>query len=612
MCGIAGYIDTTISNEARDPLLEKMLESIAHRGPDARGKWFDGPVALGHNRLAIIDLSDDGLQPMHREHLHLIYNGEIYNYIEIKEELQKLGYTFKSHSDSEVILVAYQEWGAKCVLRFVGMWSFAIWNSNTRELFCSRDRFGIKPFYYIQDGSRFYFGSEYKLLRQTPVFRSDLNMNQVARSLQLGWSTYADETYFSCIQQLEAAHNLTISSKGISIERYWDIEANRYNYTGSEKAHYDFRELLRDATRIHMRSDVEVAVCLSGGIDSSSLCSLIAEGNPNSRFHTFSIYYDGEGEVDERSFIAKVTDKYPQIISHLHRPDLKNVDEIFQDVIEKSDVPITGSSPVSHYYLVQQIKKAGIKVVLDGQGADEYLGGYVMAFYRKIADDLRAGRMSKVYKTLAAFHAKLDQPYSKLPDFFAKGLLCAVKNENDLFNFEFEKYYPFAVRKELLQGVPVQLKEYGNSKLDNYLYNALYYTSLPTILHYVDRMTMSGSIESRVPFLDHRLVEFSFSLPAEEKIRLVQTKSILRNAVKDILPKEIYERKDKKGFVTPGEDKWLRGPMKHLLDLNFSRLDFLDKDKVNGIIGRYKNGRNHDSRLVWRLAMLNYWLNKNG
>ncbi len=611
MCGIAGFIDPTLKNSDREPLLENMLQAIAHRGPDARGKYIEGAVALGHNRLSIIDLSADGNQPMHSRNLSIAFNGEIYNYIELRDELVNCGWTFSSKSDTEVILAAYFYWGSDCVNKFLGMWSFVIWDKQKKELFCSRDRFGIKPSYYTLNGGCFYFSSEYKSLKLSPYFKSDLNYNQVARSLQLGWCTYFDQTYYSSIAQLNAGCNLIYKDGEVKIHNYWKVNTNRYNYHSHDEACYEFRNLLKDAVKIHMRSDVEVAICLSGGIDSSSLTSLIADVYPSINFHSFSIYYDGENEVDERPFINEVLRKYPQVIPHFYKPDNNIIPDFFSDVVDKSDVPITGSSPISHFYLVKKIHEAGIKVVLDGQGADEYLGGYTPAYYRRMADLMSCGEISKSMSMMNAVAKDQGFNISERVKYLGKSVLSLLRNEQDLFKLEFEKYYPFLMRKEYLKGDLISLDSFGDSKLDNYLCHALDATSLPTILHYVDRMTMSFSVESRVPFLDHRLIDFAFSMPGNEKVNGSQTKSILRETLKDLLPEKIYSRKDKKGFVTPGENKWLRGSLGYLLDLDYNQLAFLDRDKVRALISEFRNGNNKNAKLVWRLALLDYWLKKN-
>jgi asparagine synthase (glutamine-hydrolysing) len=611
MCGIAGFIDR-FNGEQQNTLISKMLESIGHRGPDFRGVWTSGEVALGHNRLAIVDLTVDGNQPMEKFDLQIVYNGEVYNFVELRDELRKHGYDFKSSSDTEVILTAYYHWGESCVERFEGMWAFAIWDSKKKTLFCSRDRFGIKPFYYIFKNGAFYFASEYKALKFSPLFKNDLNIDQVSRSLQLGWCTFHNETYFKDINQLEAGHNLKYTDRRINIERYWQIQPGRYKYIDHETAKNDFRLLLEDAVKKHMRSDVEIAVCLSGGIDSSSLTGLIVHLFPDLKFQTYSIYYDGQGEVDERPFINEVTARSSNIIPLLYKPDKNVIPDFFNDVVEKSDVPITGSSPISHYYLVKKIRENGIKVVLDGQGADEYLAGYIPAYYRWIGSDLQSMHFNKAFQKLKQVQREKELTIGGLAAYFGKSLLSALNAEKSLMNVEYKRYYPFLVKQGLLSNSRIDFESVKYNRLDDYLFHAITDSSLPTILHYVDRMTMSFSVESRVPLLDHRLVDFAFSLPSTEKIRNGVTKAILRESVKDLLPEKVYHRKDKKGFVTPGEDVWLRGQLKWLLNIDYKNLDFIDSSIAKKVVQSYLNGDNSNARLVWRLGLLNYWLKKNG
>jgi len=242
MCGIAGFYDERMVREDRNGLMDQMLETIAHRGPDARGIRHYGPLTLGHNRLSIIDLSEEANQPMERELNSLIFNGEIYNYVEVREDLKRLGYTFHTTSDTEVILVAYEAWGESCVERFMGMWAFALWDGQKQKLFCSRDRFGIKPFYYIWRDGRFYFASEVKALRKSPLFSSILNKAQVGSFLQLGWVTYAGETFFEVLEQLPAAHNLTLAEGRVHISRYWDLPNAPKVVLSFEEAKESFRQ----------------------------------------------------------------------------------------------------------------------------------------------------------------------------------------------------------------------------------------------------------------------------------------------------------------------------------------------------------------------------------
>jgi asparagine synthase (glutamine-hydrolysing) len=610
MCGIAGFIDPSLRNDEAEKTITSMLRCISHRGPDATQNWIQLPVVLGHNRLSIIDLSEDGNQPMHHFDSAIIFNGEIYNYIEVRDELINKGYKFQTKSDTEVILAAYREYGRNCVNKFVGMWAFALWDKLTSELFCSRDRFGIKPFYYIHEGDKFYFGSEYKVLKQTSVFSNELNLDQVSRGLQLGWVCYDDETYFSKMKSLPAGCNLTFKNSKIQIDNYWDLNANagpRIKCIDDAKG--ELYKLLTESVSIHMRSDVEIAICLSGGIDSSTLTGFMTKVFPQNNFKSYSIYYDGKNEVDERPFINAVVNKYPSILPRFYNPKPNEIIERFDKIMHQVDVPSTGSSNFSHYYLLEKIKEEGIKVVVDGQGADEYLAGYMHAMYRYNGSLIRSLSLRKLIANVNQNSKNQSHSVLDLYKSLGKSALSTVMDEMKLYSLEYKNYFPFLVKIEQNK-IPFKLKRKYDDPLSNFLYHQMFHTSLPTILHYVDRMTMAHSVESRVPFLDHRLVEFAFRLDNNLKISKGVTKRVLRETAKDLLPQEVYCRKDKKGFVTPGENIWLRGAMKHLLDIDYSKMDFLQKEKTKNLINEYKAGDNRNSKLIWRVATLNYWIKK--
>lgn len=607
MCGIAGIIDFKQQHRNNPELLKSMLKIQHHRGPDATGVWTDDPAFLGHNRLSIIDLSDAGNQPMHYKNYSLIFNGEIYNYVELKKELELLGHKFVNHSDSEIIPHAYEQWGSDCVKRFVGMWSFVIWDTTNQSLFVSRDRFGIKPFYYLHNSGNLTFASEIKTLKVSPLFSNDINISQVSRGLQMGWLGYHDETYYNSVKALPAAHNLFFDKNGLRVERYWDIETGKYSSLTFEEKCNEFRRLFADSIRIHMRSDVPVASCLSGGLDSSAIVSMVQELNPGMNYKSFSIYYEGEGDVDERPFIREVIKKYPAIQPFYYSPSEKEVSEEFHKALYHSDVPVTGSSFISQYFLMKLISTHGIKVVLDGQGADEYLAGYMHSFYRLIAGMLKKLDLSDAIKETSRINKRLGNNKSKTISHFAKSVLSSVKNEQQLYALEYERYYPFmTVIND--SPAPFKLSEQNGSRMDEFLYNLIFTTSLPSLLHYEDRNSMAFSIESRVPFLDHRLVEFVFSLTDGDKINKAETKYILREALKTILPFAIYSRKDKKGFVTPGENKWLRGPLNFLLEPATPLPELINKEKAQRVFRDYKNGDNSKATLVWRLATLSEWM----
>lgn len=608
MCGIAGnYYFSNIEKEFTYSLTHKMLKTIIHRGPDHTSIWQnESGVSLGHNRLSIIDLSNAANQPFHYLHLSVVFNGELYNYVEVKEELKAKGYKFKTQSDTEVLLASYLEWGEDCVNHFMGMWAFALWDEKHQKLFCSRDRFGIKPFYYIHNASSFSFASEYKALRTLPFFDSKLNLNHVYRSLNLGIVDYRDETYYECISHLPAAHNLIVKEDKLKRYQYWDIvNTGTLDISFEDKVEI-FRDKMIDSIDKHMRSDVVVGACLSGGLDSSTIASIVGKFHSDTKFNTYTVYYDGNGDVDERPFAKTVTNKYSNLIPYYLQPSENDVRDDFEKIMYHQDIPLPGSSPISQYFVMKLAHAHGAKVLLDGQGSDEYLGGYLHSFYRLIGDNLFSVNPWKGFSIMKDHINIHDLGMSQSITRFGKSILSGLFSEDTMSQIEYQYGMPFLPLKT---NKVIHLNDKKDSRLNSFLYNLLFTTSLPSLLHYEDRNSMAFSIESRVPFLDHNLVEFAFQLAAEDKIHQGMTKHILRESMRGILPDEITNRKDKKGFVTPGEVKWLRGPLKFLLDeIDYTPLDFLDILKTKRIIENYKKGDNSNAKLVWRVAVLSYWL----
>ena len=602
MCGIAGFYDQQLDAGERNQMIAKMLSSMAHRGPDARKSLTQENLTLGHNRLSIIDLTDDANQPMPFGNLTLVFNGEIYNYREIRQSLEQMGKVFRTSSDSEVILAAYEAWGAACVDRFVGMWAFAIWDHSKKELFCSRDRFGIKPFYYFLKNGNFYFASETKALHQTGLVSKNLNARQIGRFLQMGWVTYGSETVFEEISQLPAAHNGVFHNGQWRTDRYWDI-VNKPKWDGSfEEAREIFHQKFHDSIRLHTRSDVEIGCSLSGGLDSSAVASAVGSIYPDLQMKTFSIYYTSSKGMDERSFAQSVVEKYPKLQPHYLEPSAMDVADALEHITWVQDFPIGGSSFFSQYFVMKLAHKHRIKVVLDGQGSDEYLIGYLRSFYRLIANELPKPSAFR----LLAQHAQREGfgPTERIKR-LAKSLASKILDEQGLAALEYKKLLPLVAETH----TPPFLLENKDHKdrVDNFLYHLLYHTELPHLLHYQDRNSMAFSIESRVPFLDHRLVDFTFSIPTHYKVHQGITKYILREAMKNELPLKVYARTDKKGFVSPGETQWLRGSLGFLLDMPLQNITGVHTAKARKIIDDYRRGNNRHAKLVWRLAHLNYW-----
>jgi asparagine synthase (glutamine-hydrolysing) len=609
MCGIAGFIDSNYSRDAGLDLLENMLASIAHRGPDARGKWNEEHVFLGQNRLSIIDLSEASNQPFLYEDLVISFNGEIYNYIEIKEELIKKGHRFTTQGDTEVICAAYKEYGERCVEQFMGMWAFALWDKTKKKLFCSRDRFGIKPFYYIEKNGGFYFGSEYKVFKQIPAFDKTLNIEQIQRGIALNWVTYKDETYFKQLQSLEPSHSLVIENEQKKVYRYWDIDTQN-----KSNAHLSFKEkseqfyhLFERSIKQHSRSDVPTGACLSGGLDSSSIVSLFATLFPNQPIKTFSIFYDGKNEVDERPFVREVVDKYKTVEPFYFSPNEQQIEDSFNKVAYHADVPLLGSTFISQHFLMKLAKEKGVTVAIDGQGADEYLGGYLHSFYRLLASQASSLQLGAFVSTFRHHLQREKYGFGKAVEILAKTGASLFFDESKIYNLEYKQKQAYFKSHQ-----SIAFEKKSNNSLDDFLYQLLFNTTLQTLLHFEDRNSMTFSLESRVPFLDHRLVEFAFTLNDSDKINTkAETKFLLRESMKSVLPKAVYERKDKKGFVTPGEVKWLDGPLKHLLEVDYSNLEFLNVDQAKKEIEAFKQGDKSNAKMVWKLVCLNHWVQTN-
>ncbi|MFN8298408.1 MAG: asparagine synthase (glutamine-hydrolyzing) [Chitinophagales bacterium] len=604
MCGIAGFVDLQLSTEQKKDLAFKQLRCITHRGPEASNVFVDGPVALGHNRLKIIDLSDEANQPFEYDDLVMAFNGEVYNYVELKADLEAKGYRFRTHGDTEVMCAAYKQYGEECVKYFTGMWAFALWDKTKQKLFCSRDRFGIKPFYYILEGQNLYFASEYKALKELPVFKGDINTEQVNRGLQMVWSVYRDQTFYTQVKNLQPAHNLVWQAGKVTINRYWDINFSQPQSTLTwEEKKEQFYSLFKDSVRLHARSDVPNGTCLSGGLDSSAISSMYSTLMPDTPIKSFSIYY--EEDVDERPFIYEVVKKYPNIQPHYFSPTEAQIADNFHKVAYHADVPLLGSSFISQFFLMQLAKQEGVTVAIDGQGSDEYLGGYLHSFYRVLGQLYGSGQIFKAGDLLSNLSEREHFSAKKKRDFLLKSIVGAFSNENRMYNLEYGQ-----LNKYLQAGVEeLSFEDKSPDKFSNFLYHILLNTTLQTLLHFEDRNSMAFSLESRVPFLEHKLVEFAFTLPCQDKINdKAETKFILREALKPVLPTAVYERKDKKGFVTPGEVKWLNGPLKFLLDIDYNHFSWMKQDKLKEVVDAYKKGDTSKAAFVWRLACTNYWL----
>lgn len=597
MCGIAGQYCYEGGRPDRR-LLAAMSERLAHRGPDGEGSHICDNTGLVHRRLAIIDLSPDGLQPMTNEDnsLWLVFNGEIYNFVELREELLRNGHTFYSRSDTEVILHAYEEWGHDCLARFNGMWAFALWDEKKKELFCARDRFGIKPFYYTKSDGSFLFASEIKALlaHQGTGEKPDDEMLRVY--LAWGVQDHCGRTMFDGIFQLPPAHAMVVRHDGKTEPfRYWDAKVSNgiRSSAGDDETAMKVRGLLTDATRIHLRSDVPVGTCLSGGIDSSALTATIngivkkeAPGNVGAQQKTFSVVFPGTAYDESRYIDEIVATTGVDAAKTEPGPDQLRAD--LSRLIYMQDEPF-GSLSIYAQYCVMRLARTRVKVVLDGQGADELFAGYL------------GYEASYIRGLIRQFHWKTA----------LEEILGCSKEHPGFLTSAKKQVKTREERRAFLTGTLPVVDRYGGT-LDEVLHRELVSTNLPALLHYEDRNSMAFSIESRVPYLDVRLAEYVASLPLNQKIRAGVTKVALRAAIRDLIPESIRCRKDKMGFVTP-EEHWMKSELKaFMLDLfssaSFKSRPYWNAEEVGKSYVRFLEGKSDYSPEIWRVACTELWL----
>jgi asparagine synthase (glutamine-hydrolysing) len=612
MCGICGIVAPGRPGELGT--VEAMASRLDHRGPDGSGSFVGEGVALGFRRLAIIDPTPAGDQPFASEEgrLQLVHNGEIYNYRELRAELEAKGHRFRSASDTEVILAAYREWGERCVERFNGMWAFAIWDVERRRLFASRDRFGIKPFYYRLAAGRLVFASEPKALLADPSCPREPNRRVVLDYLDQSYLDHTSETFFTGIERLPPAHSLTFGPEGLRTERYWRLEPRD---APANETVDRFRELFIDAIRLHLRSDVPVGTCLSGGLDSSAIVvgidRLLRTEAENAaavgpRQRTFTAFFDEPG-LDERPYAEAVVDRTgaePHWISFDGRELVGDLPAI----VETQDEPFGSTSMAAQWYVMREASRAGLKVVLDGQGGDEVLGGYRAFVGFRLADLLAAGQVAPLAHEVRAFGdvhrpaalaTALARPFA--PEALTRIVRSRTRASGTLVHPELRGLAPLAIET----APPFR------ERLRRFQHVVLTQRGLPELLRYEDRNSMAHSLEARVPFLDYRLVEFLFALPGGELIRDGRTKDLLRRGLGDLLPPSVRDRRDKVGFVTP-ERRWFRGALGELAadvfaSRSFAERGFADPQAARARLERHRRGETDAGMELWRTLNLELW-----
>lgn len=598
MCGIVGFIN---KKENKEKIIKKMADRIEHRGPDAEGFYIDENIALGHRRLAIIDINS-GIQPMFNEDkkIVVIFNGEIYNYIELKAELKKKKHKFTTSSDTEVLVHGYEEWGTDLPKKLRGMFAFAIWDKENETLFCARDHFGIKPLYYYKTDEEFLFASEIKSFLDYPDFKKELNKSILAAYLSFSF-TPTSETFFKNVYRLDPGTSITIQENQLKIDKYFKLEFNE-NKKEFNKSVEEIASIMKDSVNHHLLSDVEVGSFLSSGIDSSYLVAL---AKPDK---TYTVGYDNP-KYNEIDYAKNLTD-----LLDISNTSKKITKEEYLNILPKimyhMDEPSSDPAAVALYF-VSQLASQEVKVVLSGEGADEFFGGYNiyrkdvdMRFYNKIPFCIRH-LIAKIASCLPEVKGinflirrgmPLEENYIGVNKVFGKNEIKKIlKIKNQKSNQEITK--------------PVYEEQKNKSDIVKMQAIDINFWLIKDILQKADRMTMANSLEGRVPFIDTEVFKVASSLPIEYKVTKENTKVALREAAKKVIPNESYKKK-KLGFPVPLRD-WLKeedfyNEVKNTFESVFAG-DFFNQKRMLKLLNDHKNNKRDNYKKIWTLYCFLKW-----
>ncbi len=585
MCGIAGIINT--QGQVSPKKLQAMCNVIKHRGPDDEGYFLYSNLSgscfvsgedtfikaktnpanaidrldqssyilgFGHRRLSIIDISEQGHQPMSFSGITITYNGEIYNYIELREELIRRGFVFETDGDTEVIVKAYMCWGEDCVKRFNGMWAFAIFDSAKKRVFCSRDRIGVKPFYYYKTDTEFIFGSEIKQILASGV-KPSVNEKILFVFLTYSMQDYCNETFFENIFTLDPGHSICFDLQAddrIAIEDtvYWDLQrTDKYLHLSFEESAEAIGKALEESIRLRLRSDVEVGSCLSGGLDSSSIVALVCKLLPygsGEEFKTFSAVYDDHIKVDERRFSRMVAESVG-CKNYEVKPLSKKIITDFEKLVWHQDEPFGGLSIFAGWCVMEKASQEGVVVLLDGQGGDETLLGYEKLFAYFLREPISQFKIKTFRKSFKEIRKNSNMNFRKLMEYFVYFSSKTIRKKyllNKISKFGNADFISRFAKQNLVDEL-IDIKDVQTAQtyeIKNFILN---------LLKFEDRNSMAHSIESRVPFLDYHFVELAYNIRDEYKIREGRSKALLRYYMKEKMPTEVAYRKDKLGFSVP-------------------------------------------------------------
>ena len=598
MCGIAGFVG---KEKNMKKILKGMTDRIKHRGPDGEGYFFDGDIALAHRRLSIIDLST-GNQPMFNEDetVVTVYNGEIYNYVELKDKLIKAGHKFRTKSDTEVLVHGFEEWGKDLPKYLRGMFAFAIYNKNTKELFLARDNFGIKPLYYTLMNDTFMFASEIKAFLDAPDFKKELNEEILQTFLEFSFVP-TNETFFKGVYRLDAGASLLYKDGKITIDRYFKLDFKDKDEP-FDKAVESISEVMKESVNKHLLSDVEVGSFLSSGIDSSYIVSL---AKPN---RTYTVGYDID-KYDEISYAKDLTKK----LGIKNTSKVIKMDEYMEEfpkIMYYLDEPTSDPAAISLYFVAKLARK-DVKVVLSGEGADEFFGGY--NYYREEVD-------MKFYNKIPYF---IRHFIGKIASIFPEGygfnflVRRGEKLENSYIgvnrNFS-EKMARKVLKKDYkLRGIDVTKDTYeefkGYSNIHKMQAIDIKFWLMKDILLKADRMTMASSLEGRVPFIDKEVFKVASTLPIDYKVTKENTKVALREAAKEVIPTEAYKKK-KLGFPVPIRE-WMKtsevnSKIREMFNKDFTS-KFFKVDVINKLLDDHINGKKDNYRKIWTIYSFLTW-----
>lgn len=611
MCGISGILELNGGRVDRD-LLGRMIATLRHRGPDASGVHVDEAVGFAHARLSIIDLQG-GAQPMSTTdgRLSITFNGEIFNYIELREDLLAKGHRFSTRSDTEVILNAYREYGEDCVHHFNGQWAFAIWDSETRKLFLSRDRFGVRPLFYTRTADRFLFASEIKALlacRDVPAAVDLQGLDQIFTF----WVTLPPKTIFKNILQLSPGCSLTVEDGEVRLRQYWSVsyvEATESSGSNERQLADELLHLLEDATRIRLRSDVPVGAYLSGGID-STVTTALAKKIANNRLRSFSITFE-DAEFDERYY----QDEASAFLGTQHRSvccSTADIAHIFPDVIWHTEQPIVRTAPAPMFLLSRLVRENGFKVVLTGEGADEVLGGYDIFKEAKIrrfwARNLQSQWRPQLLRRLYPYMENIQrQPAGYLRHFFrvtAEDLYSPFFSHLPRWDLtaRLKQFFSSEVREvvqnyngmdEIEQNLPSDYRSWSYFGQMEFL-EAKYLLPGYILSSQGDRMAMAHSVEGRYPFLDYRVVEFAGKLPPNIKMKVLDQKHLLKLAFDRLIPESIA-RRPKQPYRAPDGKCFFSDTVDYVEELlspeAVRRNGLFNTQAVTALVAKFKSGR---------------------